>query len=299
MNFVRLSRTCLSRRLLSRSPVVKSPKIDASKFTLADGSILLCSSDVSVVNNKFYRLIKWKRLFVLLLPFILVWIERDDFEWSTMYYELHDYYFGSGYHSEDVAYIWDSIWSSLVNFVTYQIMAFIIYSAYRTRLHHIYSRFCTHIFYNEERRMLLFRSTNVQMKNAHWAELPVGSVKFVCGNYNAPPPSVSPWNRGPDRPGDDINGLIYFSEGGYTHVVATETPPDQPDWKTQLFTSRQVHNEGDIIYFLRNGSLADKDIFNEYFRKFNVDGDPSIITIETSQAGDQKTNLKREKIGYL
>ena len=84
------------------------------------------------------------------------------------------------------------------------------------------------------------------------------------------------------KPGDNINGSTYRSTFGYTHVVAMDTS-DQPSLKEKLLGSdRPYYNEGEIIYYLRNGALADKDVFNEYFRKFNVDGDHMIATLENN-----------------
>ena len=39
-------------------------------------------------------------------------------------------------------------------------------------------------------------------------------------------------------------------------------------------------NEGEILFFMRNGALANNEIFMEYFSRFNSDGDPFLLTHE-------------------
>ena len=39
-------------------------------------------------------------------------------------------------------------------------------------------------------------------------------------------------------------------------------------------------NEGEILFYLRNGALANNEIFMEYFSRFNSDGDPFLLTHE-------------------
>lgn len=284
MNYVRFfqrSSQLAGRRWLGQTQKLKS--IDSSRFTLADGSILLCQCDTAPVYRAFAKKLKFPKMLCLLVPFFLVWLERSDFEWSTLYYELHDYYFGSGHHSDDVQYVWDGMTVSFVNFLTYAVIAYIFYATMKGQLQKIYTRFCTHIFYNEKRRSILFRSTNQNIKHAHWIEVPVNSVKFMCGDYNAPDPRVF---QGPFKGGDDVNGSIYHSQNGYTHVVATEGAHEvglgQQIVNGIKNNQQAKFQEGDVIFYVRNSALADKDLFNECFQKFDFDGDHSIISLEST-----------------
>ena len=85
-------------------------------------------------------------------------------------------------------------------------------------------------------------------------------------------------------PGDSVNGLLYHSEYGYSHVVAVEGAAEVS--ATEKIKDGLKNNpkpnftEGDILYFVRNSALADKELFLHYFKQFDVDGDPSVMTLE-------------------
>ena len=95
-------------------------------------------------------------------------------------------------------------------------------------------------------------------------------------------------------PGEEINGTLYKSQLGYSHVVLVEKPmtPVLEEEESQSFLSKAfkyVHpdplkyaNEGEVLFYLRNGALADSTIFGEYFPAFESDGDPFVLTHEAA-----------------
>ena len=87
-------------------------------------------------------------------------------------------------------------------------------------------------------------------------------------------------------PADTTNGSLFGSENGYTHIVATESSAEVPTSQKIVDGLRNSpkasFQEGDLIYYLRNGALANKELFRECLTKFNVDGDSGIIVLEDS-----------------
>jgi len=271
---------------------VRQKTVDVSRHTLKDGSVLLCQFDNQMVFDAFQKKRNFNRL-CFLFPFALIIFSRSDYEWASIYYELHDYYFGSGYRPDDVQYIWDGMWDSLTDFAFYMFIVTMLVGSLKSINNKMYRRFATHLFYNEERRAVLFRATDFTESRAHWVELPVTSVKFLCGEYKAIEPKLA---QPKFQPGETVNGSLYKSQLGYSHAILSETPetPDLEDilksYENESLSQKfskflnpsPVHhtNEGEILFYMRNGALANNEIFMEYFSRFNSDGDPFLLTHE-------------------
>jgi len=298
MNFLRLQRLNPSG-LVSRSlrSSAKNLEVDTKRYTLADGSILLSQSDISVTAKETKKKMFWLKWICLLFPPFFVYCSREDDQWSSIYYELVDYYFGSGYVPTDIQYIWDALTESLIDLATFWICAYLFFGWMRTRVNRIHQKFCTHIFYNEKRKRILFRSLDYHGKAAHYLELSVNEVKFLCGEYRAP--EIHSVFGTPLQPGDTTNGYLYKSEYGFSHVVALKSSHDDDEKRKQqlyrgvndlfpygitLLGNREpIFDAGEVLYVIRNGSVADPEIFNEYFSRFDVEGESSLIHLEETR----------------
>jgi len=299
MNFLRLQRLnptgLLSRSLRSSA---KNLEVDTKRYTLADGSILLSQSDISFTKNETQKKMFWLKWICLLFPPFFVYFSREEEQWSSIYYELVDYYFGSGYVPADIQYIWDAITESLVDLATIWIIAYLFFGWMRTRMNRLHQKFCTHIFYNEKRRRILFRSLDYHGKAAHYLEMSVNEVKFLCGEFRAP--EINAVFGSPLLAGETKRGWMYRSEHGYSHVVALKDSHEEMEKKNQLFNRGvndllpygmillgnrdPVFDAGEVLFVIRNGSVADAEIFNEYFSRFDVEGDSSIIHLDETQS---------------
>ncbi|CAG5096188.1 Oidioi.mRNA.OKI2018_I69.XSR.g14509.t1.cds [Oikopleura dioica] len=230
--------------------------------------------------NKMLRRIKAVCTF---LPFFITWMERPDYEWSSIYYELLDQYLEHSYKSDNIEQVWQALADSGINFATYAVVFGIGYSSFKRIIAVNNRKFVSNILYNNGRKTLLFRSITVDGKRGEWVELPVKNCMFHCGEFNAISKRLLP----PEKIAlcEDINGTKHDSQYGYSHVsfrsTDNESEGNKSPWNSLDPTKK--YKDGDLIYFVRNGALANEELFNECFASFEFSGQPSIICLPETQ----------------
>jgi hypothetical protein len=67
-----------------------------SRYQIADGSVLLLQANNELVRDDFCAKLRKIKTICAFLPFFITWLERPDYEWSSIYYELCDQFLGNG-----------------------------------------------------------------------------------------------------------------------------------------------------------------------------------------------------------
>ncbi|CBY40074.1 unnamed protein product [Oikopleura dioica] len=144
-------------------------------------------------------------------------------------------------------------------------------------------KFVSNILFNNERKTLLFRSISVDAKKGEWIELPLKNCFFHCGEYNAVSKRLLPPEK--IQLCEEINGTKHDSQFGYSHVSFKSTSEDNSENEKSnklAFNSSDPtknYKNGDLIYFVRNGALANEEVFKEVFSTLEFAGNPEIICL--------------------
>jgi len=252
-----------------------------SRYQIADGSVLLLQANNELVRDDFCAKLRKIKTICAFLPFFITWLERPDYEWSSIYYELMDQFLEHSYKSDNLEHVWSALSDSSVNFATYAFVFAVCFSSLKRIITVNNRKFVSNILFNNERKTLLFRSISVDGKKGEWIELPLKNCFFHCGQYNAVSKRLLPPEK--IQVCEEINGTKHDSQYGYSHVSfkASEDSENERTNKLQFNSSDPTKNykDGDLIYFVRNGALANEEVFKECFSTLEFAGNPEIICL--------------------